>query len=355
MKLVQNSAACAAMLAAALPIIASGAPMQTIPAADPHIAVMGRTQQLDNGSLRFSYPGVTLLARVDGRSLAVDASSTGDQSYLDVSVDGGVARTWRLSPGLQHVVLLDAATAGPHQVEIVHRSETWHGIVTVSALSTDGQFAPAPTLPLRKMLVLGDSVTCGEAIDRVAGGKKEPRWWNPRESYGMLAARALGAQVQLVCMGGHGLVRSWNGKKDELNLPDYYRLAIPELAHPVEWDQSRYQPDLIVGAIGTNDFNLGIPDHDSYVATYLKLVSALREDHPRAAIVLTEGAILSGERKEALREWLDEVARRSGDAHVRFVPSQHYPGDATDAHPTGEQHAAMARDLVGQVRPIMGW
>jgi lysophospholipase L1-like esterase len=343
-----------AALGFCMPPSASAAQLHEIAAGDAHVAAMGRTQRLADGSLRFSYPGVSLFVEVEGSKLVLGANSTGEQSYLDVIVDEGASTTYRLSTAAQQIVLFDFAKPGHHRVEIVHRSETWHGTVTIASLATDGRFLDAPRLPQRRMLVLGDSVTCGEAIDRIKGAKKEPAWWNPRQSYGMMAAKELGAQVQLVCMGGHGLVRSWNGKTDEFNLSDYYRLAIPDLAHPIAWDQSLYAPDLIVSAIGTNDFNLGIPDHDAYLSAYLRLVAALRADHPQALILLTEGAILNGERKAALTGWLQEVVGRSGDARVRYVPSNHYPGDETDAHPTREQHAAMAHDLVREIRRELG-
>jgi lysophospholipase L1-like esterase len=330
-------------------------PLHRTMASDPKIAVMGRTQQLDDGGLRFSYPGVSMFAEVEGKTLVLEAHSTGDRSYLDVSIDQGPATKYHLTPGPQQLVLFDFAVPGPHRVEIVHRSETWHGIVTATSLATDGRFLAPPVLPRRKMLVLGDSVTCGEAIDRVSGARTEPAWTNPRQSYGMLAARQLGAQVQLVCMGGHGLVRSWNGVATDLNLLDYYRLAIPDQSAPVPWDQAGFRPDLIVSAIGTNDFSQGIPDHDVFVPAYLKLIDALRADHPKADILLTEGAILNGDRKKALTAWLNEVASRRADPQLHYVPSAHYPGDETDAHPTRAQHAAMAGDLVREIGRVPGW
>jgi hypothetical protein len=36
-----------------------------------------------------------------------------------------------------------------------------------------------------------------------------------RASYGMLMAKQLNAQVQLVCYGGRGLVRTWDGKTND--------------------------------------------------------------------------------------------------------------------------------------------
>ena len=174
-------------------------------------------------------------------------------------------------------------------------------------------------------------------------------------SYGMLTAAALEAQVNLVCYGGRGLVRSWNGRTDELNLPDYAELTIADPTSPVMWDHGNYTPDLILSAIGTNDFSQGIPDRENYVSTYVALIKRLLELHPRAHIVLTAGAILSGEKKAALTLYLTEVKQRIASSQLHLVPSNHYPGDACDAHPTKAQHEAMAKDLAPQLKRIMHW
>lgn len=321
---------------------------------DARVARMGRTVDADAGAVRFAYPGVSFFVRFDGTSLAVDAASTGDRSYLDVVVDG-VARTLHIDPAARRHVLAEALPPGVHTAQVLHRSETWHGTVTLTRFATDGSFVAPPVPPARRLMFLGDSVTCGEALERTPPGPKQPVWWNPRMSYGMLAGAALQAQVHLVCHGGRGLVRSWNGRTDEFNLARLYELAIADPARPEAWDRRRYAPDLIVSAIGTNDFNQGIPEREAYVREYVRLVQALRRDHPQARIVLTEGAILSGGKKAALRGYIDETIRRVGDARVAHVDSRHYPGDAADAHPTREQHARMAQDLVPQLRRLMGW
>jgi lysophospholipase L1-like esterase len=172
----------------------------------------------------------------------------------------------------------------------------------------------------------------------------------------MLAARALDAQVQLVCYGGRGLVRSWNDRTDEFQLPAFYDLAIADAAHPVKWNQAGYDPDLIVIAIGTNDFNPGIPERTAYVDAYTAFLRRVLRDHPHARIALTEGVLLDGEKKAALIGYLQEAMARVGDARVHLLaPVAHQPGDAVDGHPTTAQHAAMAAELLPQLRRITGW
>ena len=325
-----------------------------IAANDVRIARMGRTDEMPDGALRFAYPGVRLSLAFTGRRLSFEASSSGTLSNLEAVVDGGAPKLIRLGREGGRYTLVDADQSGRHTVELMLRSESWQGVVTLRGFDTDGALEPAPPLPARKMLVLGDSVTCAAGVDRSVD-RKDSAWTDPRHSYGMLAAEALGAQVHLVCYGGRGLVRSWNNRTDEFNLPDFYQLAIADGSDPVRWDHARYQPDLIVCAIGTNDFNAGAPERKAYVGAYARLVRTLLHNHPQARIVLTEGAILNGDAKRTMQAYIAETVEQVGDERVRAIVSTHHAGDAGDAHPTGAQHAEMARELASQVRPLMGW
>jgi lysophospholipase L1-like esterase len=326
-----------------------------IPATDARIAVIGRSATNVDNSISFAYPGVSLNFATTASELTLQIQSSSEQSFIDVELSGQPSQVVRV-PADQRGVVIHTGNSGKAQtVRVTHRGETWHGMVSVSGLTLkDGELLAAPQLPERKILVLGDSVTCGEAIERQASCKKDSSWWNARFSYGMLTGEALNAQVNLVCYGGRGLVRSWNGRTDELNLPDYTELAIASAENPIAWDHNRYTPDLILSAIGTNDFSEGIPEADHYIETYLTLIKRLHTLHPNATIAVTEGAILNGEKKAALRAYLQQIAQHS-DVPVQVIPATWYPGDDCDAHPTKEQHAAMANDLAPVLRELMNW
>jgi lysophospholipase L1-like esterase len=330
--------------------------MISIPAVNSEIATMGRAHINSDNSLLLGYPGVSVKTEVIGRSLSADLQSSTGNSWIDVIVDNGSPTAIKITNQLQTVELFRFAEEAKHTVEIIHRTENWQGQITLKQFTLTGEnFLSAPALAKRKMLVLGDSVTCGEAIDRVAGEEKNSRWWNARESYGMLTAKALNAQVNLVCWGGRGLVRSWNGKTDDANLPDFYEFAVGDNDPTMKWDHRNYQPELIVSAIGTNDFSQGIPEREAYVTAYVKLINKLLANHPQAHIALTEGAILNGDKKAALIDYIREAISRVNDSRVHQVTSHYYPGDAQDAHPTKEQHALMAKDLTPQLKALMDW
>jgi len=330
-------------------------PVASMTAADPRVARMGRTEVAADGGVRFSYPGVSFFLNFEGTRLGAMAQASGEQTYLDVVVDGK-GRRIRLNSGRQTLALAEGLTAGPHTVEIVNRSETWQGNAALLSFDTDGAWRAAPGLPARKLLLLGDSITCGAAVDRVAGETKAgASWANPRASYGMLMAKQLNAQVQLVCYGGRGLIRTWDGKTNDLNLADYYNMALPTQPVAVPWNQRDYRPDAIVVAIGTNDMTIGIPEREQYVQAYVTLVRMLLRDHPQAQIMLTEGGMLHDEKQAALRSYIAETVRLVGNPRVHAIASTSYPGDAIDAHPTKEQSISIANDLLPQVRAVMRW
>lgn len=359
------------MLIACLPLLGQpvAAPQSSdlVPANDARIAVMGRVDAGHPPRLRVGYPGVTFRIRFEGPSLAMRASATTSNSFIDIFVDGGVARVLRLPAGENEITLAEGLAPGEHTIEIVHRTETWVGMVTVLGFraAPAGKLLTPHPWPRRRMLFIGDSVTCAEAVNRAPDWKKDrPTSWDAYRSYGMILARIFDAQAHIVCYGGRGLLRDHRGRRDVLNVPQFFDLAVPDEKSPAAWDHSAYIPDVVVISIGTNDFSLGIdnfPEREEWVSTYVRFVRAVRARYPEARIFLTEGAIVNDvddparPQKTVLTSYVKETATRLADLRLHVLESQHYPGDADDAHPTGAQHAAMARDMEPIIRAAVGW
>jgi lysophospholipase L1-like esterase len=354
-----------AVLAGSAPV---GSPMESsfVPPSDPRVAVMGRVDRGDPERVRMGYPGVTWRLRFEGSALAMRVSCDTPTSHVAVIVDGGEPRVVRLQKGDSEVMLAEGLDSGPHTVELVHRTETWMGIVGVRGfvLGKGGSLLTPDPWPRRRMLFVGDSVTCGERIDRQPGETEPFASSNGYLSYGMRLARRLDAQAHLVCYGGRGLLRDWRGRSDVWTGPQLFDLAVPDEVGPPAWDHSLYTPDVVFVSLGTNDFNLAIgalPEREGFVSAYVRFVRAIRARHPEAHVFLSEGAIVNDEadpkrpQKTVLREYLTETVRRLGDARVHVAFSGHYPGDAQNSHPTREQHAAMARDLEPVIRQALGW
>ena len=147
---------------------------------------MGRVDASSPDTLRFGYPGVTLRVRFQGPSLSLRLSCTTSNSHLSVRVDDREPRVLRLRSGESEVTLAEGLGDAPHTVEVSHRTETWLGIVTLRSfvLQAGSRLLPAEPWPERRLLLIGDSVTCGEDIDRPGDCRKDATTWNA-PLYGM--------------------------------------------------------------------------------------------------------------------------------------------------------------------------
>ncbi|WP_250460934.1 SGNH/GDSL hydrolase family protein [Microbulbifer litoralis] len=352
------------LLPAALCVLPALGAAATIEASDEQVRWSGRHVVEEDGVVRFGYPSVSANLTISGGDLSVTAYSGKAGSHLAVTIDDGPPRRFTLTREAKRYPLVEN-DGRPHRVRLSHLSETWRGIVTVEGFRLDGgELQPPPPAARRRLLVVGDSVTCGEGVQQPADYQCEtnPRRPDSDHSYGMLLGRALGAETQLVCYGGRGLIRSWNGNTDELQAPQFFDLAIPVRDGPAA-NLTAFVPDAILVSLGTNDFSLGIgplPEREEFVPTYVDFVERLLSVYPGAEIALTEGAIVNDEadpgrpQRSVLRSYLADTVARVGDGRVHRVVSRYHPGDDCDAHPTGAQHRMMAEELEPVIAPLLG-
>jgi lysophospholipase L1-like esterase len=353
------------ILAAAFSTVSTSA---EIPAMGPQVRVEGRFAATAGGGVRLGFPGVTLHLRCRAKSLLMRVDASSDDVYFDVAVDGGEAGRLRALTGTADYPLLPAgASEGEHTVEVVRRSESWQGTCEVVGFDAGpgGEFLAPPAARPRRLLFIGDSVTCGELSglredDPLGPGAKTRAYAsNARLSYGYLLARRLGAEVSLVSYGGRGVFRDWQGIRNTANAPQFYERALPD--DPASaWNHAAYVPDAIGIALGTNDFSQGVPDENEFVNTYVELIRKVRRDAPGAWIWLIGSPILEDKpgaapKRSVLEGYLREVVGRVGDPRCAFAPVRHYPGVPHNGHPTGADHAAIADELEPVVREALRW
>jgi lysophospholipase L1-like esterase len=331
---------------------------------DDRIQIIGRVDDRDPLKPRLAYPGSEIRLRIHGSSVALGISSDSDKSALTIVVDHGAPRLQLLHAGRNDLRFAAVPAEGDHTFEIIKRTETWQGILTFESISLPGgaSLLPPTARSARKLMFVGDSVTCGAGVNNNATCKPDPE--NPAndayDSYGLLLGRRLDAEVQLVCYGGRGLVRDYRGLAIEdnvLNAPQFLSLTIPSDAPDgrVAWDAARFQPDAILFSLGTNDFNLEKTkplDEPKWIEAYVSLLRAARALYPKAKFLVTEGAIVTD---PLLRSMLQTAVAESGDPLASYVPSQHYPGNGCDGHPTAAQHLQMTDDFEPMFRARLGW
>ena len=342
----------------------------TLPS-DPRIVLLGRVDKTDPAAPRFGFPGTGWMIRFQGSSVMVGVDSDSATSALTVVLDGKQLPVQILEKGYNRFQVAAAATVPAswdglsvvHTLEVLKRTETWQGVVTFRDLMMGtSKLLSAPRLPERRLMFVGDSVTCGTGVNNDATCKNpvtDPSS-DAYDSYGMLLGRRLDAQVQLVCYGGRGLERDYKGNgvaEGTLNAPQFLDLAIAtdDPKGRVVWDTKSYVPDGIVVSLGTNDFSLEATkplDGAVWVGEYVAFLKRLRAEYPKAVIMGTEGAIVTD---PLLRQYIQQAVDQVHDPKILWVESKHYPGNGCNGHPSREQHVHMAEDFEDVLREKLGW
>ncbi len=343
---------------------------EAVPASDARIRVMGRHLVEDDGAVAFGASGVTVYVRFQGASLTArlnDEFRDGSgYNWFTVVVDWGKPVRFRTRPGQHDYVLAHDLPPGEHTLALSKATEGQNGhnrLVSVSA----AKILPAPPLPDRRIEFIGDSITSGFGADPEPVACGEGTWFDPTHAwlaYGPRLSRQLGAQWMLSSVSGMGMHRNWNSPGPVM--PDVYDGVYLEYTDAVvPWDFSRYRPDLVVVALGTNDFSAGDgetprPDLDdeAFVTDYVRFLGHVRERYPDAPILLLNSPAFDGAQKDRLAADLRAIAARraaEGDeALTTFSFDGRYVAGCS-GHPGLEEQARMADELEPVVRDLTGW
>ncbi len=333
---------------------------------DARIAVMGRTEITD-GKVLMGFPGVTVRFAFRGPAPTLKLTASNANGFFNLSCHGWDPVLIHLKQGTNEIALpTGPAPQEGWMIELVRRTESWMGTASFDGLilPTGCELLPAPAWPQRKLLFIGDSLTCGEYNERFPPeNDSTPRSTNVTRSYGMLLAKWLNAQVHVVAYGGRGLVRNWDGRRDVNTVPVFFERSLPD-DPATKWDHTRYQPDVIVINDGT-DHDKDIMPEAELTEAYAAFVARVRAVHPQAWILISESGFhanaASGKpttmRDETLKVLNAVAARRhaAGDTHVRVVRTGYFPGTPTDPHLVAFQQEQIALDFLGPIKEATGW
>ncbi|HEY0776841.1 MAG TPA: GDSL-type esterase/lipase family protein, partial [Gemmatirosa sp.] len=259
-----------------------------IPASDPRLTFEGRTAPGPDGSRRIGFPGVVLRFRTDGARVTAHLTASSDDVYVDLTVAGAPARRIRLTRGAQEVVL-HAGAAEPRTIALLKRTESWQGTLEIAGVQVDSGAVAPVSLPDRRLVFIGDSITCGSSSDVPDASSTEDgaQTNDGAKSFGRVLAARLGAACHLVGYGGRGVIRDWQGIRDIANAPVFYERAMPDEPAAL-WDHRAFVPHAVGICLGTNDFNQGVPDQNEFVNAYVDFVRKVLRDAPGAVLFVID-------------------------------------------------------------------
>ncbi len=243
------------------------------PAARFH--TVGRVRRAADGSVRYSWPGVSFEGRFHGTGVGVVLDDA-DNDY-DVQVDGATVATL-VTPG-RTVSWVDGLADGVHRVRVVKRTESpWAaGRFGGFVAARGGVILPSPRARRRQIEFIGDSYTAGygnvSEIRDCSGTGGVHRNSNADLAFGALTARRLDADFQINAFSGRGMVRNYNGGEPGTDFRTYYDRALLNVEGDV-WRRPRgWCPQVVVVGLGINDFSTPLNPGERW-STTAELVSA---------------------------------------------------------------------------------
>lgn len=253
-----------------------------------------------------------------------------------------------------------------HELLLFKRMDSCHILTLYGFEVEDGAktYMPKPK-SARRMEVFGDSVSCGEvseAVDYV--GKTDPehdgQYSNSWYSYAWMTARKLGAELHDTSQGGIALLdkTGWFLEPDYLGVESCYdKIEYCPVLSPVKhWDFNKYQPQVVVVAIGQNDnhpVDYMAEDYNCEKAVYWRkkyqqFIEKLMELYPKSQIILATTILMHDKNWD---QSIEEVCSKIGSDRVHhFLYTKN--GCGTPGHIRIPEAEQMADELSAYINSL---
>jgi hypothetical protein len=326
----------------------------------------GRTEFVD-GKLELISSAAHFAFAFEGEECEVFASLPQwmDHNYLQYELDGVYQKRIKVERNSPQPIRISTSGNGRHTIRIYKATEATTGPVFIEKINAPNiQPVANPKAPLIEFI--GNSITCGAAADASevpCGAGVYHDQHNAYYAYGPRVARMLGANFLMSCVSGIGIYRTWN--KEEPSMPQVYEKADFGVGSSRNWNFSRYTPDVVTIALGTNDLSNGDgksprPHFDSakFVKAYTGFVQLVKSKYPNAQIVLLNSPMVTGDRNLLLTNCLQAIKQNvdslnSSANPVKLFFFQPMKARGCTGHPSVEDHAILADELYPFLKNIL--
>ncbi|WP_036482290.1 GDSL-type esterase/lipase family protein [Myxosarcina sp. GI1] len=315
----------------------------------------GRIEGQNSSTPVFSYPGSMVEFKFSGTGLKVKLSEDnwGGENYVDVYLnDDSEPKTILLKQGEQPKIydIANGLENKTHKVLLVKRNDYVTGEFKFHGIVTDGNLLPGNFASNKKIEVYGDSIAAGATVESDRVGTSDPPGSNhdlanAYLSFGSILARDYGAEVSLVAQGGVSLVDGYGFWHEQTGMEAIYDKAKP-LDDAPQWNFAKYNPDLVIVALGQNDassINIGSDlSSQEWKSRYKQFISELRAKHPNAYFIgMFPNMYHDSKWDNYLTEAIAEYKQETNDNKVYSLITE----QVTSGHPRFSEQKAMADAL----------
>jgi lysophospholipase L1-like esterase len=328
---------------------------------DLGVRYVGRVDGCKAEGARYAWSGSGFVARFKGTAISVRLKDAVNEHT--VVLDGEVLPKLVTTSGEKLYPLASDLADEEHVLELYRRSEASSGETLLLGLEVKGangnpgELLEPPPAPVRRIEVIGDSISCGYGNEGKAPCTFSQDTENHYLAYGSVLARSVGAELSTVAWSGKGVIYNYNGDKLQ-PLPTVYDRTVPNDARNL-WGFA-WQPEAVIINLGTNDYSTAAsPTDELFTSTYQRFLEHLRAKYPDAFILCTVGPMLTGSMLASARHNISAAvtARNdAGDSRVKaYEMTTQNTNPGCDSHPGLATHEAMAKELEAELKTELGW
>ncbi len=357
--------------------------MKEIGLTEENSKLIGRSLMVDNvrwvalsgAGVAFVFRGKELRISVYGGKNAVAPNN--DTCYARFAVYVNEERVIDDILDAEHKTyqVLESAKEEEVTIQIMKLSESAMSAIGIAPILCDEE-ATIKAVPqkTRKIEFIGDSITCGYGVDDFDMSHTfSTQTEDVTKAFAYKTAKLLDADYSMFSCSGYGIISGYTADPQirgaEELIPPYYesqcfcRDDFGDMGEPakIAWDFSKYQPQVVVINLGTNDDSF-CQDTDwkqeEYRQKYREFIKVVRKHNPDAEIFCALG--LMGDRLfEKICQMREDYVKETGDLHIHTVriPVQETleAGYVIDYHPVPDAHTMAAEVVAGAIREQMGW
>lgn len=349
---------------------------------EENVKLLGRTYMIDDtlwlslsgSGVDFSYTGKKLSMTVVGDGASTISGNDTNYARLAVYVDGERVIDDMINSPEKSYTIFESDKEKTVSVQIIKLSETAMSTLGIKPLELGegGKLAPAPE-KTHKIEFIGDSITCGYGVDDEDPNHNfSTATEDVTKAYAYKTAQKLNADYSMFSTSGYGIISGYTSDDEKVTqqtIPQYYESmgfswnSFNNTLRPqdAEWDFSKYQPDLVVINLGTNDDSYCKSNgerQEEYSSAYVEFLKKVRKNNPTAHIICSVG-IMGTRIYPAVEMAVYSYTKETGDENITAFKFEQQDGEndglAADWHPTEATHEKASDKLVEYIRTVMSW
>lgn len=356
--------------------------MKQISITEENVKLIGRSLQVEDirwvalsgAGVAFQFQGKRLTITIHGSNNAVMMDNDICYARFGIVVNGERVIDDIMDTDQKTYQVMDAQEVQSAEIQIIKLSESAMSAIGIAPLECDKAAVISPVADkVHRIEFIGDSITCGYGTDDLdLTHTFSTQTEDVTKAYAYKTAQLLNADYSMFSCSGYGIISGYTSDPQvrgaEELIPPYYekqcfsRDDFGSAGRPekIPWDFSKYQPQVIVINLGTNDDSFCQDSEwkrEEYRQKYAEFLKLVRRHNEKAEIFCVLG--LMGDRLyDKLCQAKEDFMEETGDMHVHtiHIPDQStVGGNVIDYHPTPQAHTMASEVVAAAIRAQMGW